>query len=293
MSRAKTNGIELEFETFGNPSGQPILLIMGLASQMVAWPDMFCRKLADKGHYVIRFDNRDIGLSSQMDNLQVPNIFDIISKIQNHETAAPPYTFSDMAKDAVGLLDAIGVEKAHICGLSMGGMIAQVLALEHPERVLSLISMASTTNEPDLPRATQEVMNVIFSPPPAGRDAYIQHATHMFEVFAGGSERFDMGLQSEICARSFDRGINLSGFIRQFAAILTAKGRRQALKSLAIPALVVHGLQDPLVPFEHGKDTADAIPGAAFLAVDGLGHGLAFPTLWDDIIEAIARRTGA
>lgn len=293
MTRAKTNGIELEFETFGNPSDRPILLIMGLASQMVAWPDAFCRKLAGTGHYVIRFDNRDVGLSSRMENLTVPDVFDLITRLQSGEAVTPPYTFSDMARDTAGLLDFLGLEKAHICGLSMGGMIAQVIALEHPRRVLTLTSMSSTTSERDLPTAAREVMNALFTPPPAEREAYIQYANHMYEVLAGGSEKFDMALQSEISAKSFDRGIYLPGFIRQFAAILTAKGRRQALKSLSVPALVVHGIQDPLVPFAHGKDTANAIPGATLLAVDGLGHGMAFPDLWDEIIDAIGRHTGA
>ena len=291
MSRIKTNGVELEFETFGKPSDRPILLIMGLASQMVAWPDAFCRKLAAGGHHVVRFDNRDIGHSSRMSALPVPDIFELLSKIQGGETAVPPYTLSDMAGDAAGLLDALGIEKAHICGFSMGGMIAQVFALEYPQRTLTLTSMASTTNEPDLPAADPEVMRVVFSPAPAEREAYIRFATRMFEVFAGGSDKFDKALQREIAARSFDRGVYPPGFIRQFAAVLTAKGRRQTLKSLGMPALVVHGIQDTLVPFAHGEDTAGAIPGAAFLAVDGLGHGLAFPDLWDEISTAIARHT--
>ncbi len=293
MARAKTNGIELEFETFGNPSDRPILLIMGLASQMVAWPDAFCRKLADTGHYVIRFDNRDVGLSSRMETLAVPDIFDFITRLRSGETVTPPYTFSDMARDTAGLLDFLGLKQAHICGLSMGGMISQVLALEHPQRVLTLTSMSSTTSERDLPTAAQEVMNALFTPPPAERGAYIQYANHMYKVLAAGSDKFDTALQSDISARTFDRGIYLPGFIRQFAAILTAKGRRQALKSLSVPALVVHGIQDPLVPFAHGKDTANAIPGATLLAVDGLGHGMAYPDLWDEMIDAIDRHTGA
>jgi pimeloyl-ACP methyl ester carboxylesterase len=291
MSRVHANGIEIEFDNFGSSKGRPLLLIMGLGTQMIAWPEAFCRKLADKGHFVVRFDNRDIGLSSKMEDGGVPDIMASISAAMEGGVVVAPYTLSDMAVDAIGLMDALGLKKAHVCGLSMGGMIAQTMAIECPDRVLSLISMGSSTGEVTLPDPTPEVMEVIFSFPPQEREANIRHRTNVFKVFAGGSDKFDEAMEREISALSYDRGFYPEGFARQFVAILSSGNRKPALNSVKNPTLVIHGAQDPLALLDHGRATAEAIPGAELLVVEGLGHGLSYPDLWDEIVESMTAHT--
>lgn len=293
MPKARVNGIDIEYEQFGNPVDSPLVLIMGVGSQMVLWPGEFCEKLAAAGHRVIRFDNRDVGLSTQLDDAGMPNIFEVLAARQEGKQIDVPYLLSDMAADTVGLMDALNIEKAHICGLSMGGMIAQTIAIEHPHRVISLISMESTTGELDLPHSTPEAAEVLLKMPPAEREAYIQHMLTVFRAFAGGSEHYDEKTQREMSASAYDRSINPAGFARQFAAIIASGGRRRALASVTVPTLVIHGANDTLFAREHGQDTADAIEGARFLLVKGLGHGTAYPGLWDEIVEAITGHTRA
>jgi pimeloyl-ACP methyl ester carboxylesterase len=291
MARVKCNGIEIEYDTFGKQEDRPILLIMGLSAQMIAWHTDFCRMLAADGHFVVRFDNRDVGLSSKMEDLGVPDIMKVMALHQEGKPVEAPYQLSDMALDLLGLMDALDLEKAHICGLSMGGMIAQTLAIEHPERVLSLISMESTTGEPDLPPAKPEPAGALFTAPPMDREGYIAHMARVFRAFSGGSDAFDEAMERELSAIAFDRSLYPLGFVRQFSAILASGGRREALKTVTVPALVIHGADDPLLPLEHGKDTADAIPGARLLVVEGLGHGFSYPHLWKGIVAAITEHT--
>ena len=293
MTRAAANGIDIEYDTFGDKNATPLLLIMGLSSQMVAWPESFCQKLAQNGHWVLRFDNRDVGLSSKIEGVRLPDLMAAMAAYQQGLPVDAPYTLSDMAADAVGLMDALQLEKAHVCGLSMGGMIAQVMALEYPRRVLSLISMESTTGDPMLPPAKPEVMEAMLSPPPQDRDGYIQHTAEVFRAFAGGSDKFDETLEKELSATSYDRSFYPFGFIRQLAAILTSGNRTQSLASVTAPTLVIHGADDALVPPAHGRATARAIPGAKLLAVEGLGHGIAYPALWHEIVDAITQHTSA
>jgi pimeloyl-ACP methyl ester carboxylesterase len=291
MPKARANGIDVEYEQFGEPTDRPLVLIMGIGSQMVLWPREFCERLAVAGHRVILFDNRDVGLSTQLDDAGMPNIFEVLTARQEGKQIDVPYLLSDMAADTVGLMDALNIEKAHICGLSMGGMIAQTIAIEHPQRVISLISMESTTGEPDLPGARPEATEVLLKMPPTEREAYIQHMLTVFRVFAGGSEQYDEKTQREMSASAYDRSINPAGFARQFAAIIASGGRRRALTAVMVPTLVIHGADDTLFSREHGQDTADAIEGARFLVVKGLGHGTAYPGLWDEIVEAITTHT--
>jgi len=293
MTRAAANGIDIEYDTFGDKNGTPLLLIMGLSSQMVAWPESFCKKLAQNGHWVLRFDNRDIGLSSKIEAVGVPDLMAAMAAYQQGLPVDAPYTLSDMAADAVGLMDALKLEKAHVCGLSMGGMIAQVMAIEYPRRVLSLISMESSNGDPTLPPAKPEAMEAMLSPPPQDRDGYIQHAVEVFRAFAGGSDKFDETLEKELSANSYDRSFYPFGFIRQLAAILASGNRTQSLASVTAPTLVIHGADDPLVPLAHGRATARAIPGAKLLVLEGLGHGMAYPALWDEIVDAITQHTSA
>ncbi len=291
MNCVSANGIEIVFDTFGNTTDRPVLLIMGLGTQMIGWPEAFCEKLAAAGHYVVRFDNRDCGLSSKVEAAGIPDIMAMMSALAEGKTVEAAYTLSDMAADSIGLMDAIGWGKAHVCGLSMGGMIAQTMAISYPERVLSLISMESTTGEKGLQDPKPEAMAAMFDMPPQERDANIEHRTKVFQIFSDGSEKFDENMERDISKRSYDRCFYPVGFVRQFAAILASGSRKEALQSLRVPALVIHGAQDPLVLPEHGKATARAIPGARLLEVEGLGHGLSYTATWDIIINAITSHT--
>ena len=293
MPKARANGIDIEYEQFGNPEDRPLVLIMGIGCQMVLWPTEFCEKLVAAGHFVLRFDNRDVGLTTKLDDAGVPNIFEVLAAHQEGKQVDVPYLLSDMAADTVGLMDSLNIEKAHICGLSMGGMIAQTIAIEHQHRLISLISMESTTGETDLPPAQPEVAAALIQPIPAEREAYIHHMIELFGLFAGGSDKYDEKVQREMSGLSFDRSFHPAGFARQFAAIVASGGRRKTLASVQIPTLVIHGAEDTLIPWEHGKDTADAIPKAQFLMLKGLGHGTAYPSLWDEIVEAIRKHTKA
>ncbi|MCJ7663506.1 MAG: alpha/beta fold hydrolase [Desulfobacterales bacterium] len=293
MPKARANGIDIAYETFGSAGMRPLILIMGIGSQMVSWPTEFCEKLAATGHFVVRFDNRDVGLTTKLEHAGIPNIWEVLAAIQAGSQVDVPYRLSDMAADTVGLMDSLHLAKAHICGLSMGGMIAQTIAIEHQHRVLSLISMESTTGEPGLPSAKPEVGGVLLKPPPEEREAYIQFMLEVFRLFAGDSDKYDEATQREISALSYDRSFYPAGFARQFAAIVASGSRRKALASVRVPTLVIHGANDTLFPREHGKDTADAIAGAQFLLIKGLGHGTAYPGLWDEIVAAIAAHTKA
>jgi pimeloyl-ACP methyl ester carboxylesterase len=289
MPTVKTHDIEICYETFGSPAGRPLILIMGLATQMIGWPDPLCRMLADAGHWVIRFDNRDVGLSSHLDGLGLP---DLKRFIFARQLAQPPYTLSDMAVDTIGLMDALSIPRAHVCGMSLGGMIGQLMALDWPRRVASLTLLMSTSGEPGLPAATAAASEAMISSPPTDRAAYQDYAAWLYRRFAEGSQAYDESLQRAMAAESFDRGgIYAGGFLRQMAAIMAAPGRRERLAHLRLPTLVMHGDCDSLVPLEHGLDLARTIPGATLAVIKGLGHGLAFPGLWPEMSAAIAQHT--
>jgi pimeloyl-ACP methyl ester carboxylesterase len=292
MLRMTANGIQIAYETFGNPSERPLLLIIGLGGQMIHWDDDLCRDLARRGHYVIRFDNRDAGLSTKFDEAGLPNLGEVFGKMMHGEKITPAYTLDDMADDAAGLLDALGIRQAHICGMSMGGMIAQTLAIRHPSRVLSLISIYSTTGNPHIPQPKPEVIGMLIAPPPREREANIEHMLGVFKTIAGPGFPPDETWTREIMAESFDRCFHPQGMARQLVAILTQVNRAPALASVKAPALVVHGNEDPLVSVEGGKDTARAIPGAELILIEGMGHDLPHGGAWPRIVEAIAAHTG-
>jgi pimeloyl-ACP methyl ester carboxylesterase len=291
MSKATANGIQIEYETFGNRSSQPLLLIIGLGGQLIFWEDALCRDLAGRGYYVIRFDNRDAGLSTKFEEAGVPNLTEIIGKIMQGEKVKPPYTLEDMADDAAGLLHALGIQRAHVCGMSMGGMIAQTLAIRHPSRVLSLISIYSTTGNPELPQPKPEVVGLLIAPPPKEREACIKHQVGVFKAFAGPGFPFDEKWTYKIMGQAYDRCFCPEGMARQLVAILAQGNRNPALASLKVPTLVIHGTQDPLVSVEGGKETAKAIPGAQLMLIDGMGHDLPHGGAWPRIVDAIAAHT--
>ena len=291
MAKAQANGIEIEYETLGDSRYRPLVLIMGLGSQLIGWHDEFCEKLVAKEHYVIRFDSRDVGLSTKMDTVGIVDIMKLITSYEKGLSVWSPYLLSDMANDTIGLMDSLGIDKAHICGLSMGGMIAQTIAIEQPGRMFSLISMESSTSELDLPSGTPEAMDAMFRSPPLKRERYIEHMREVYRAFSGGSDKYDENMEKRAAALSFDRSFYPFGFTRQFAAMIVSGGRRKRLRNVVVPTLVIHGSKDTLVPPEHGKDTADAVSGSKFLLVKGLGHGLSYPALWDQIVDAISEHT--
>jgi len=271
VARARSNGIELEYEVIGNPADPAVLLIMGLGAQLIAWDDEFVLALARRGHFVIRFDNRDVGLSTHFDG-----------------AGAPAYTLSDMAADAVGLLDHLDLPHAHAVGASLGGMIAQTLAVEHPRRVRSLTSIMSSTGNPSLPRAKPEAMARLTATAPTERAAYIEHSLETSRVVGGSGFPFDEERSRKLAGRAFDRAFYPEGRARQIAAVMASGSRRESLESLRVPTLVVHGLEDPLVPVEGGLDTHDAIPGSELLLIDGMGHSLP-KGVWPSLIDAIQK----
>ncbi len=286
MPFIRTNGIDICYDTFGEATGRPLILIMGLATQMIGWPEPFCRLLAGAGHRVIRFDNRDVGLSSRLDSLGMP---DLNRLLRDGQKATPPYPLSAMADDTIGLMDGLGIEKAHVCGTSLGGMIGQLMALDHSSRLASLTILMSTSGAPGLPPATAEATKAMMSAPPTDRAGYLDYMAWVYRSFAEGSQAYDEPLQREMSAQAYDRGgLNPQGFTRQMAAIVTAPNRRARLATVRVPTLVMHGDCDSLVPLEHGRDLARAIPGAELKIIHGLGHGLSFPSLWPEMAAAIA-----
>ena len=273
MPKAHVNNIEIEYDTFGDSSSKPLLLVMGLGGQMIAWLDELCEYVANQGFFVIRFDNRDVGLSTKFEEKGIPNLSELIPAFLRGEKADPPYTLEDMADDAIGVLDDLNIDKAHICGASMGGMIAQIIAFRHPTRVLSLASIMSTTGNPDLPQATPEFLQEIFSPPPTDREAYIKESVRRGHL-TYGTFPYNEEQERILSAAEFDRCFYPQGIMRQFAAVAANGNRKTKLTSISVPTLVVHGREDPLVPVEGGIDTAEAIPGAELLIVDGMGHSV-------------------
>lgn len=291
MPKANANNVSIEYETFGNPSSPAILLIIGLGSQLIYWDEEFCRRLAEAGRCVIRFDNRDAGLSTKFEDAGVPDIADVIGRLMSGQKVTPPYTIEDMADDAVGLLDALKIEKAHICGMSMGGMIAQSFAIRHPGRVLSLISIYGTTGNPHLPQPKPEVIGLLLTPPPLEREPFIQFDLDLFRTLTGPRFGFDEDWVRDLVARAYDRSFCPRGTARQLVAVMTQSDRRAALKGVRVPTLIIHGDADPLVPFEAGKDAAEAVPGAELKIMEGMGHDLPHGEAWTRIAKDIIAHT--
>lgn len=291
MHSVSANGLQIEYETFGKPDSPPLLLIIGLGGQMIFWDEELCKQLAQQGLFVIRYDNRDVGLSSKLEEAAVPDVMSAIQSLMQGETLNSPYTIEDMAEDALGLLDSLGIEKAHLCGMSMGGMIAQTVAIRYPRRVLSLISIYSTTGNPELPPPRPEVMGFLLAPPPEERGANIEHTLKMFRTISGPGFPFDEKWHRKMAAQAYDRAFYPQGLIRQFVAILSQKNRKAALASISMPTLVIHGSDDPLVQVECGKDTAEAVLGADLKIIDGMGHDLPHDGAWLQIVSDIVSHT--
>lgn len=284
---ARSNGIEICYDAFGSADAEPLLLIMGLSAQMVLWDDEFCQQLAARGFRVVRFDNRDIGQSTKMSGGKRVTLMDILKLRMFGILPAATYTLSDMASDTTGLMDALGIRSAHIVGASMGGAIAQVIAIQSPQRMRSLTSIMSTTGNLKLPQPKREAMALLMSPPPKTKEEYIATFERNWKILRVGSFPLDEAKDRHRAERCFARGLNPAGVGRQFRAILASPARNKALAGVKAPSLVIHGTVDPLVRPEAGRDTANAIPGAKLLMVEGMGHALPIP-MWPQIIGAIA-----
>jgi pimeloyl-ACP methyl ester carboxylesterase len=288
------NGLCIEYETFGDRQHPAVLLIMGLGAQMIFWEDDFCRAIADHGFHVIRFDNRDCGLSTHFHDAGTPNVVEAMTAALSGASVASPYRLSDMAADAIALLDALGIARAHVVGASMGGMIAQTIAVEHPRRVLSLTSIMSSTGNPQLPPAKPEAMTVLLTPAPSERQAFIDHMVKGFRVIGSPGFEFDEKSFRDRIGRAYDRSYDRPGVARQLVAVLADGSRKERLAAVHVPTVVIHGKDDPLVPVEAAKDTADAIPGARLVVIDGMGHDLprgTWPRIIDEITQ-VALRSG-
>jgi pimeloyl-ACP methyl ester carboxylesterase len=271
MTAVKANGITLEYEVFGPPDAPPILLVMGLGMQLVAWPDSMCEGLAARGFRVVRYDNRDVGLSTRMPAAGKIKTSGMLARALLHLPVRPPYTLNDMARDAIGLMDGLKIDAAHVVGVSMGGMIAQILAAEHPDRVRSLTSIMSSP-APMLPR--RKVLRALLRPAPRDRDQAIRRMHDFFRLIGGaGYPPTEAELKIKV-DRSVRRSFRPDGFTRQLIAIQSGPSRVPLLHRVRAPTLVVHGSDDPLVPLIGGTRTAAAIAGARLRVVPGMGHFL-------------------
>ncbi|HEY3726290.1 MAG TPA: alpha/beta hydrolase [Solirubrobacteraceae bacterium] len=288
---ARLGDLRLCYETFGDPAAPPLLLVMGLGSQMILWDDEFCERLAAEGFWVTRFDNRDVGRSTILREAPVPKQWQLL--VRDPRGAA--YSLDEMAADAVGLLDHLGVSAAHVVGVSMGGMIAQLLAIRHPERVLSLVSIMSTTGNRRVGQARPRVALRLLRKSPRDRERYIESHLETYRAIGSRQLDFDEPGKRDRAGRCFDRGIHPAGSARQMAAIVTAPDRTAWLGNVNVPTTVIHGDSDPLVNVSGGRATAAAIPGARLVIVPGMGHDLP-RQVWPQVIEAIvenAARVGA
>ena len=280
--------IELAYETFGDPSDPTVLLVMGLGTQMIAWHEDFCEQIAGHGLHVVRFDNRDCGRSTTLPAAGAPSLRDIA--IRPRRSAS--YTLDDMAGDAAGLLDELGIRGAHVVGASLGGMIAQTLAVRRPDRVLSLVSIMSTTGHRLVGQPQLRLYGLLLRRPPKGRERYIDHMVRLFETIGSPGFERDHEELRRLAGRSFDRGHHPAGTGRQLAAVAASGDRTKALRRLDVPTLVIHGEADPLVRPSGGRATARAIPNAQLMMIPGMGHDLpraAWPRIVDGIVATVGR----
>jgi pimeloyl-ACP methyl ester carboxylesterase len=279
--------VKLCYETFGDPEAPPLMLIMGLASQMILWDDEFCELLGARGFWVVRFDNRDVGRSTILREAPIPKRWQLLTR----DVRAAAYSLNEMAADAVGLLDHLGIDAAHAVGVSMGGMIAQLVTINHADRVLSLVSIMSTTGNRRVGRPHPRMALRLLRQAPRDRERYIED--HIETYRAIGSQAFPLEEEHKRkrAGRCFDRGIHPAGSARQMAAIVSAHDRTRPLGDVRVPTTVIHGDADPLVNVSGGRATAEAIPGAKLVILPGMGHDLP-RELWPAIIDAIVQNAG-
>ncbi len=298
MPEITANGVRLHYDIHGPEAGEPLLLIMGLGAQMTRWPMEFVDELAGRGYRVIRYDNRDVGLSEKLDAAGAPDMPAVYTALMVGQKPNVPYLLSDMAADAVGLMDGLGVERAHIVGASMGGMIAQMVAAEYPQRVLSLSSILSSTGNPALPPASPQAMERLTNRGPDPQhdlEAFLDHGVQSSKVLGSPGYPVDEAELKAQLRSDYQRSFYPVGFARQMAAIVASGDRRKALATITAPTVVIHGADDPLVPKAGGEDTAANIPGAELHLIPGMGHNLpkAVITPICDLIELATARARA
>jgi pimeloyl-ACP methyl ester carboxylesterase len=289
MPKANVNNITIEYETMGDLNSKPLLLIAGLGSQLLAWSEEICQKLAENGFFVIKFDNRDVGLSTKFEDAGIPDMIEIREAYTRGEIPKVPYTLEDMADDAIGLLDALNIEKAHICGASMGGMIAQIIAYRHPSRVLSLTVIMSTTGNPELPPSKPEIVMRFFAPVPSEREAYIDEMVKRDSLIIG-TFPFNENQSRDYRTREYDRSYYPEGIARQLAAMAVPGNIKPYIITISAPTIVIHGSEDPFNLIEAGKDIATSIPNAELLIIDGMGHSIPREII-PHIINAIVKNS--
>jgi pimeloyl-ACP methyl ester carboxylesterase len=294
LPTAKANGIEICYDTTGDPADPTVLLVMGLGGQLIQWDPELCGLIAGRGFHVVRFDNRDVGLSTHHEGG-----VDVFGLFTSEASGSPPpsvtYLLSDMADDAVGLLDHLGVDRAHVVGVSMGGMIAQTLACRHPQRVLSLTSIMSTTGARTVGQPRPDIFAAMAAPAPSDREGFIEFQSNIFKQIGSPKYPFDEQEFKSLIGASYDRSHYPAGFLRQLAAILASADRTPALGDVKLPTLVIHGEDDPLIVLSGGEATAAAVPGSKLIKIPGMGHDLP-PELWPQFIDGIvenAERAGA
>jgi pimeloyl-ACP methyl ester carboxylesterase len=298
MTTIKANGIDLSYESFGDSNAETILLIAGLGAQMIRWPVPFCEHLAAKGYRVIRFDNRDAGRSSHFTDAPAPDFGALAAALSAGQQPRVPYTLHDMADDVIGLLDALRIEHAHLVGRSMGGMIAQIAASKYPERIRSLTSIMSSTGNPNLPSGSREVMAKLTQPAPNpldDEDGYLEHSLSFARLIASPAYPFDEEAQRALILEEVRRAYDPGGFARQIAAIGVTGDIRPLLAKITVPALIVHGAADALIPAACGRDTALSISGAEWILIDGMGHDLPaalYQTVANGIVRTARRSIG-
>ncbi len=283
----RANGIDICYDAFGDANAEPILLIMGLGAQMVLWDDLFCVELAARGFRVIRFDNRDIGRSSKFSGGKRITPLELIKLRFFNVPVSAPYRLHDMARDTVALMDALSIPSAHVVGASMGGMIAQEIAISFPQRLRSLTSIMSTTGNPKTPPPTREAAMLLMRPTPRTKEEFFARFTQTWKFLRVGSFPLDEARDLIRAERIYERGLHYDGSARQLRAILASGSRKQRLQTVTAPTLVIHGTVDPLVHPFGSKDTAASIPGARLMMVDGMGHALPVE-MWPEVIDAIA-----
>lgn len=281
--RIQTNGIETVYDTIGKPNDPPLLLVSGLGAQLVAWDMDFCQQLAAHGLWLIRYDNRDVGLATKFTAAGTPNP---LAMMMGQEVAVP-YLLRDMAADGMGVLDALGIEQAHVLGVSMGGMIVQEMVIHWPERVKTAVSIMSTTKFPPAVMPTPTAMAAMTAPAPVEREAYITHSLEGWKAYIGSGFPLDEERVRRSAALQYDRNFHPNGPARQMAAVIASGDRTEKLRRVTTPTLVIHGDDDPLVNVQGGIDTANAIPNAELMLIPGMGHNLPVET-WPEIMERIA-----
>jgi len=273
VARIKANGIEIEYETFGRKGDPALLLIMGLGAQLTLWPESLCEGLAAHGFHVVRYDNRDVGLSTDFDKWGVPNIMEAFMKLMKGETVATPYLLDDLANDAIGLLDALDIDRAHMVGASMGGMIAQIVAAKFPQRTRSLVSIMSTSGRRGLPMGKPEAVAMLSAQPEGpGREQLVAHGIKLRTVIGSPGFPADPAELRALVERNVDRRYYPAGAARQYLAVMASGDRVDLLKTVKVPTLVLHGADDPLLPVDGGRDVASLVPGAKIEIFPGWGH---------------------